>query len=560
MTTNVIAQAPAQSAELPDGLQLGAHDLGNGRVSFALHAPWKQQVALVGDLNDWQPEPLPVSSNGIWWIIKEQLEAGEYAYQFLVDDEIAIADPYSRALRWTDGEQPHSLIEVGKTPYQWQDDGFGIKPLNELVIYEVHVGDFSPEGTFKGVTERLSYLQDLGISAIELMPIFEYPGDHSWGYNPAFFFAAEESYGTLDDLRELIDTAHQHGIGVILDVVFNHLDASSPINYLYPYDENPYFSSDDNPWGFPDLNHWHEACKQLLADVQTWWLVDMHIDGLRYDYAPGIGFDGENGMSFLTWQARQVKPHVYLIVEHTEDYTSMIMHTEADASWHVSFKYQMIANLNETGLNDCQYGDVENTMRELDFRGAGYTDTAQAINFLESHDEQRTIYEVTCNPDIHPDTAQLKSKLGAMALFTATGVPMLYHGQEFGMWTERTIDQNKLQWELLESEGGHDLHAFYRGMILMRNTVPALVSNNIGPLVLDGERKLMAYQRWSDDQRSRVVVVLNFGIETEYLEVPFPAHGTWHEWVYNYDHDVHDDLQTIEVPGSGGKIFVWNAA
>ncbi len=557
MTSDTLERT-TPSADLPAGVWLGAQDHGAGRVSFALYAPWKKHVAVVGSFNAWDAaaDPLQVSDQGIWWIEK-QLPAGSYEYQFVIDGATFIADPYSRAIRWIEGsEQPHSLLTVGAAPYQWGDDGFHMRPLNEQVIYETHVGDFSPAGTFQGMIERLPYLRDLGVTSLELMPIFEYPGSHSWGYNPAFFFCPESSYGSLDDLRALIDQAHQHGIGIILDVVFNHVDASSPISYLYPYDQNPFFSSDGNPWGFPDLNHWNDACKQLLADVQTFWLVDMHIDGLRYDYAPGIGFDGENGISFLTWQARQVKPHAYLIVENTDDYTTMVEQTEADASWHVSFKYQLIADLSEQEFSDRQYGDVEATMRELDFRSAGYSDNAQAINFLESHDEQRVIYEVTCNPNIHPDTAHLKSKLGAIALFTAAGVPMLYHGQEFGMWTERTIDSNRLQWQLLEQQDGQDLHAFYRGMIQLRTACSALVGNNITPLVLDGERKLMAYQRWSDDESCFVVTVLNFGIETTYVDVPFPRAGTWHEWVYNYDADYAAGPQSVEVPGSGGKVFV----
>lgn len=559
MSVNEVTLPAPDQAPLPDGMWLGAHDLGAGRVGFALYAPWKKSVHLIGAFNKWKKtaDLMSVSDQGIWWIIKK-LPAGEHEYQFVLDGDVAIADPYAREIRWGNGAQPNGLVHVGTTAYQWNDAGFGIKPLNELVLYELHVGDFSPEGTFKGVTERLPYLRDLGISAIELMPIFEFPGDRSWGYNPAFFFAPETSYGTPDELRELIDQAHQHGIGVILDVVFNHIDGSSPISYLYPYDDSPYFGSDGNPWGFPDFNHWNDAVKQFLADVQTFWLSDMHIDGLRYDYAPGIGYDGENGMSFLTWQARQIKPHVYLIVENTDDYTAMVLNTEADASWHIAFRYQMIANLREGAFQGKQYGDLDETLRLLDFRHTGYTDNAQAINFLESHDEQRLFYEVATNPDISPHTAHQKSKLGAICLFTAAGVPMLYHGQEFGMWTERTIDENKVLWDLLQQEHGADLHAFYRGMILLRASCRALVGNNIVPLVVDQERKMMAYHRWSDDDQCQAVVVVNFGISTDYLDVPFPQAGVWHEWVFNYDKEVPEGVIGIEVPGSGGKVFVLN--
>ncbi|MBM7845945.1 alpha-amylase family glycosyl hydrolase [Herpetosiphon giganteus] len=546
---------PPIKANLPEGVWMGAYDRSEGKVSFALYAPGKKSIHLIGSFNGWDrtADPLAVSKQGIWWIVKN-LPAGEHAYQFVIDGKTIIGDPYAREVRWIGGSQPATIIRVGTSTYQWNDDGFLIKPLNQLLIYEIHVGDFSPEGTFKGIIERLSYLQDLGVTAIQLMPIFEFPGDNSWGYNPSYYFAPKTSYGTLNDLRDLIDLAHQHGIGIFLDVVFSLIDSSSPINYLYPYDENPYFSSDASPWGFPTLNHQSEIVKQLLSDVQTYWLVDMHVDGLRYYYAIGIGDHGENGISFLTWQARQVKSHVYLIVENTDDYTSMVRNTDADASWSIPFRNQMIANLRESEFNGKQYADLYETMRH--FRAIGYTGDPQMINFIEMHDEQRLFYEVMNNPNIQPDIMYHKSKLGAITLFTAVGVPMLYHGQEFGMKTERIVEQNKLQWELLQDAQGNDLHSFYRRMSQLHAKCRALFGNNIAPLIMDDDRKLLAYYRWSDDQSSHVVVVLNFGINTEYLDVPFPRGGIWHEWINNDDHNMVEGVSSIEITGSSGKVFV----
>ncbi|MDQ2998876.1 MAG: alpha-amylase family glycosyl hydrolase, partial [Chloroflexota bacterium] len=217
------SQAPRVAAA-PAGTPNGARDRGDGIATFALWAPWKESVHLIGDFNNWdlQADPLAVDERGLW-CIEKQLDPGTHAYQFVIDGETTVGDPYARILRWAGGSsQPHALVEVGAQPYEWGDGGFGIKPLNQLVIYELHVGDFSPEGTFEGVTARLDYLASLGVDAIELMPIQEFPGDRSWGYNPAYFFTPEGSYGSPDDLKRLIDTAHQKGIGVLLDMVFNH--------------------------------------------------------------------------------------------------------------------------------------------------------------------------------------------------------------------------------------------------------------------------------------------------------------------------------------------------
>jgi 1,4-alpha-glucan branching enzyme len=186
------SQSPRVASAPPDTPN-GARDRGDGTVIFALWAPWKQSVALVGDFNGWDTtaDPMAVDESGLWWIEK-QLGPGTYAYQFVIDGETFIGDPYARALRWAEGSpQPHALVEIGAKPYEWDDGGFGIKPLNQLVIYELHVGDFSPEGTFAGIIPRLDYLAGLGVDAIELMPIQEFPGDRSWGYNPAYFFTPE---------------------------------------------------------------------------------------------------------------------------------------------------------------------------------------------------------------------------------------------------------------------------------------------------------------------------------------------------------------------------------
>src|SRR5688572_5048825 len=208
------AQEP-RVAPTPPHTPHGAHDRGDGVVSFALWAPWKKSVHLIGDFNGWDmaADPLTVDESGLWWVEKH-LDPGVHAYQFVLDGEFVVGDPYARALRWSEGSpQPHALVAVGAEPYAWGDDSFGIKPLNQLVIYELHVGDFSPEGTFAGALERLDHLAGLGVDAIELMPIQEFPGDRSWGYNPAYFFAVESAYGTAEDLKRLVDAAHQRGIG-----------------------------------------------------------------------------------------------------------------------------------------------------------------------------------------------------------------------------------------------------------------------------------------------------------------------------------------------------------
>jgi len=554
----MLSQAP-QVAAAPASTPNGARDRGDGTVTFALWAPWKKSVHLIGDFNNWnmQADPLAVDERGLWWIEK-QLGPGTHAYQFVIDGETTVSDPYARGLRWAGGSpQPHALVEVGAKPYQWGDGGFGIKPLNQLVIYELHVGDFSLEGTFEGVIAKLDHLAGLGVDAIELMPIQEFPGDRSWGYNPAYFFTPEASYGSADDLKRLIDAAHQKGIGVILDMVFNHTTGDSPINLLYHYDQNPYFSTDGNPWGFPDFNLWNDATKRLLHDIQDYWLTDYHIDGFRYDYVEGMRYDGIGGMSFIAWAARQSKPYAYLIAEDiVADPAAVVRDTEIDASWHWQFTKVLRAQLREGEYQGNQYGDLDALLRVLTFGGDGYADNAQPVNYLESHDEERIMLEVMTNPAIDEAGALRKSMLGAIMLFTAQGVPMLYHGQEFGARAPKTIDVSKIPWEHMASDAGQALYKHYAALAYLRHTQAALQTNNFEPLLVDHERKLLAYHRWADNG-SDVVVAINLTPESQHVAIDFPRAGRWHEWLNDYDEGVGEGPQDVEIPGSFGKVWVF---
>lgn len=546
-----------QAAAAPQGMPHGAHDRGDGTAAFALWAPWKRSVHLIGSFNGWEPEPLAVDADGLWWL-ERPLPRGEHAYQFLIDGETVVADPYARRLRWEPGShQPHCLLQIGAAPYAWGDDGFAIRPLNQLVIYELHVGDFSPEGTFAGVEARLDYLAHLGVDAIELMPVQEFPGDRSWGYNPAYFFAVESSYGSPEDLKRLVDAAHRRGIGVILDVVFNHTTGDSPVSLLYPYEDNPYFGSDHNPWGFPDLNHWDGATKRLMRDIQDYWLTEFHIDGFRYDYVEGIRYDGESGMSFLAWAAKQSKPHAYLICEDiVPEPAAVVRDTEADASWHWQFNKVVRAQLVEGEYQGNRFGDLEALWRVVRHDGDGYQDNAQPVNYIESHDEERVVRDVLANPAIDEAGATRKSMLGAALLFTAQGVPMLYSGQEFGARAPKTVDESKLPWDYLEGGAGGALYRHYASLAYLRHTQGALQSNQIELLLMDQERCVLAFQRWND-AGSVVVVAVNLSAATQRVALRFPRPGRWHEWLHDYDEHVGDAPVEVDVPDSYAKIWVW---
>lgn len=240
-------------AELPAGLKNGITYNSATSVSLVLHAPNKQFVFAIGDFNNWELSDeylMNRTSDGQkYWLTLNNLESGkEYAFQYFVDGKIRIADPYSEKVLdpWNDGyiaaaNYPNlkaypkdktseivGIMHPGKTPYAWQTTNFTAPSKTNLVIYELHVRDFVKEWSIKSVLDTINYLKKLGVSAIELMPINEFEGNNSWGYNPSFYFAADKQYGTEFDYKHFIDECHKAGIAVIIDMVLNHSFGQSP--------------------------------------------------------------------------------------------------------------------------------------------------------------------------------------------------------------------------------------------------------------------------------------------------------------------------------------------
>ncbi len=548
-----MARKKASVMAAPDGLMLGAVARGDGKCTFALYAPGKQQVALVGDFNDWNDsaDPLRVTDEGVWWIEK-QLDHGTYGYKFVVDGA-EIVDPYARRL----SPDATPQVVVGAEDYHWGDDGWDRPPFHDLVIYELHVGDFNAPFTFASVREKLPYLRDLGINAIELLPVMGFGGKPGWGYDPRFFFAPEQTYGSPEDLKALIDAAHQHGIAVILDVVFAHTAPDHPFAQLYPIEESPWYGGNDmsepNQFGFPKLDHTRPATKAFVRDVQNFWINEYHVDGFRYDYTLGIGYNLVDGVSYLTHSAREAMPNLYLIAEQSPEKPEIVRENDLDAAWHVRFSYAARALLREGTYHDWDWNNGDQWLGVLDAYAQGYTSPAQMVNYLESHDEPRITHEVM-TAGMDEEAARHKSALGATLLLTAPGVPMLYHGQEWGEATPKTTDHNPLHWEALDSDASLGLKTHYQTLIGLRRDHPALRAANIAIDHCSAEQKTLVYHRWNDEG-DEVVVALNFSPAEQQVEVPFPSSGRWRDIISGDELDA-DGAAGIVLGPSQGRAFV----
>ncbi|MFB2917054.1 alpha-amylase family glycosyl hydrolase [Aerosakkonema funiforme] len=545
-------------------------------IEFTLFAPYNKGAALIGNFSDWQEIPMQKGEDG-YFRTQMELEDGVYEYKFRIqskswffepDQWVDIIDPYATDVDESKGVGTVTIKDGQRIvdSYVWKHDDKPLPADRELVIYELHVADFSggePDryvrGKYKHVVEKLDYLCELGINAIELMPVKEYPGDYSWGYNPRYFFATETSYGTTDELKNLIDECHARGIRVIMDGIFNHSEASCPLTQIdhdYWYHHSP--RDPDNNWG-PEFNYEHYDEKlgikpawQFIGETVRFWIQEYHIDGIRYDAARQIA-----NYDFMHWIVAEAKKTAgakpfYNIAEHIPE-TPTITNFDGpmDGCWHDSYRFCLIEHICGDTF------DLERLKDAIDGKRQGFMGATNVVNYLSNHDQKRVMVELA-NRTIFDDEAFKRAKLGAAILMTSVGVPMLWMGEEFGDYKPKTIDPTKIEWALLGNDLNRGLFEYYKGLINLRKNNHALYTENIDFFHENAEAKVLAYTRWNDEG-SRIVVVANFSDNylAGYTVPNFPADGTWHEWTYDHDIESGNGQIIIDLPEYEAKVFVW---
>jgi 1,4-alpha-glucan branching enzyme len=576
----LVSNVPIVRPNLPRG---GAYrDLEDrGAATFCLTAPFKPAVHLVGDFNNWNPTSTPMltNGNGFFWVTVPV--AGRARYQFVVTvdesgEQVWVADPYACEIVW-DGRGPKAVLG-DDPPFTWHDRSWQRPVLRDLVIYELCVRDFSGRkvaggeqfGTFAGIEARLDHLVALGINAVELMPICEFPGDSSWGYNPVFYMAPKWLYGRPNELKRLVDAAHRRGIAVILDMVFNHAWPDQPYYRMYPplfgtdgtarTAHNPFFHHHNNGhangWGGLDWDHASAWTIAYMQDVVRFWLQEYHVDGFRFDWLGGVEYDPQQperdsfdpfiGIAPIARAAHEAQPTCYLIGEYwpihgtnpAKTAARLVAETEIDAVWNGAFHHT---------LENCLFQTWQWEKQALPgalggFRNEGFASADQVINYVVSHDERRPEHEIQfwgahiawCDPSPVPyssswELALRKARLAAAILATSPGVPMLYSGQEFGEDSPRTIAFWPIDWQKLDLTQGRAQFGFYQALLRLRNEHPALRSDNVEYYWDDFPRlKVLRYKRWGggDDV---VIVAANFDCITQRAGVGFPHDGAWRE-------------------------------
>jgi len=346
-------------------MPFGAELTPDGRVRFRLWAPAARQVELMLHEARGNPRPLRMAAQADGWfeLVTSEARAGS-RYRYRIDGRTDVPDPASR-------RNPEDIMGPGEVvdprAFDWDDDGWRGRPWHEAIIYELHVGTFSPEGTFAGVERRLDHLAELGITVIELMPIADFPGRRGWGYDGVLQFAPESAYGSPEELKSLIAAAHRRGIAVMLDVVYNHFGPEG--NYLHMYAPQFFTERHHTPWG-EAINfdsHGSRTVRDFYIHNALYWLEEYHFDGLRFDAVHAIRDDSEpNILTEIARAARAGPGHernIFLVLENGDNQARFLGPPGAsdtfDAQWNDDTHHCLHSLL--TGESDGYYADyVEN--------------------------------------------------------------------------------------------------------------------------------------------------------------------------------------------------------
>ena len=516
--------------------------------------------------------PMEPAEGGWWWADCDVAPGTEYLVHVRAGDEwLTRIDPRAREVTSSVGR---AVVQAEPVDHDWGDDGFVAPPVNEWVVYELHPGTFA--GTLDAAAERLDHLARLGVNAVELMPVAEFAGDRSWGYNTALPFAVESSYGGPAAMRRFVDRAHSLGIAVVVDVVYNHLGPSDLDLWRFdgwsPDDTagGIYFYGDwraTTPWGHTRPDYGRPEVRRFLVDNALMWIEEYHVDGLRLDSTVNIrnahghgGGDGdlEDGWAFLqelTSAVHERHPAAVLIAEDLQDDARITAPVEEgglgfDLQWSAAFVHTVRAALIAPADED---RDVDGVIAAV----VGGDDRLTRVVYTESHDEVangRTRVPAEIDPDdpvsVH---AFRRSAAGAVLAFAAPGVPMVFQGQEWGDedWFD---DARDLAWERLDEREGTSM--LWRDLIRLRTGADDRAGGLRGDCV-DAERcgpdgRVVVIRRWGiGGPDTATVAIVNLGSQpADAVELGFGP-GGW-TCVFSSDwagyHESGTDTEAFAAP------------
>jgi 1,4-alpha-glucan branching enzyme len=562
--------APGHARDEVASSELGASLLRSpgGTITgtkFRVWAPNAKTVSVIGSFNNWDGSRDPLTKEGqagIWSAEVRGAKPGD-EYMFLINGELERKDPRARQVTSSEGKG----VVYDPAAFDWAAS----KPpapvaAGDLVIYQLHPGTFhdpDPEdgrpGTLRDALAKLDHLVEMGVNCVLLMPVNEFPGDHSWGYNPSDQFAVESAYGGPDALKEFVKACHERAIAVHLDIVHNHYGPGDL--HLWQFDgygggDNKggiYFYEDDErgltPWG-PRPNFGSREVGEFVMDQVRMWFDEYRIDGLRWDSTINIraiedgavaNAEGEEMLDRIARTIRREYPGKISIAEDS------VGDRRFDASWEYDFHTAGDDGVVPQLLRSSDAARrVEDIARRIDsdlgFRRVIYTENHDETGRLNG--KRRLITEVSAY-DPQGLKARRKSALAAVLTLTSPGIPLLFMGQEL-LEDREFHDTNPLDWR----RGEESFRSFllYKDLVHLRRNLDGSSAALTGPharvIEVDEENKVIAFRRHlpggSDDD---LLVVINFSGRTlENHEVKFPSAGRWHQLFNSDDPKYGDDL------------------
>jgi 1,4-alpha-glucan branching enzyme len=574
-------------------------------VAFRVWAPHAEKVYVTGTFNDWSKDSTPLFSekNGSWSAEVPGAKTGD-EYRYIIHTpvdwrlpSISRIDPYARKVTGSIGNG----VIYDPNAFDWGDNTFHMATGNELIIYEMHIGTFNVKetgctGTFDSAIEKFPYLKELGINAIEVMPVAEFSAEFSWGYDPSHPFAVESIYGGPDAFKRFVKSAHKHGIAVIVDAVYNHLGPSDLDLWQFDgWSENNkggiYFYNDhrsQTPWGETRPDYGRGEVRQYISDNALIWLEEYHTDGLRWDmivYIKNIDGNDENpandipdGWSLMQWINVEIQkrfPGKICIAEgmHKNPWVTKDVGVGGagfNAQWDADFVHHV---RQAVIVRDDRNRDLGAVSKAIEHRYD--QDAFKRIIYTESHDAIAN-GRARVPEDIWPGKAdswfsKKRSTLGAAIVLTSPGIPMIFEGQEL---LEDRFFQDKvpIDWSRVENE--HGILEMYRDMIALRRNLSGmtrgLCGQNIHLFRYDDGAKMIAFHRWDKQgPADSVVVVVNMMNQNrnDYV-IGFPRAGLWktrfnsdsHKYDPNFTNHSTPDVEAHEEKIDGlpcsGKISI----
>jgi pullulanase/glycogen debranching enzyme len=598
---NIVQALPGA---MHDGVNYLNNYTSNASVLLCLVAPNKTNAFVVGEFNNWkldtayQMKQTPDKSR--FWIEIFGLTPGkEYAYKFNVDG-ITVADPFTHKILDPDNDKfissetylnlkaypidktkgIVSILQTNQPVYNWKHNNDPVPSKDKLVIYELLVRDFVAKHDYKTIIDSLKYLKRLNINAIELMPVMEFEGNSSWGYNPSFYFAPDKYYGPANDLKKFVDTCHSLGIAVIFDMVLNHSFGQSPMVQLY-WDNANNMPSSDNPWfnqtpkhdynvGF-DFNHESAYTKLFVSQVLKYWLTEFKADGFRFDLSKGFtqkntlgdvaAWGNYDATRVAIWKAIsdtiwKVNKNAYVILEHFADNSE----EKELVSYGMLVWGNMNYNYNEAtmGWNEADktnFSRVSYKVREMSNPGL--------VSYMESHDEERIMYKnITYGNNgnaIYPingnlENSLLRTELGVAFFLTVPGPKMIWQFGELGY--DINIDYNgrtgekPIHWEYYSNPSRKRLFTVYNELLKLRNDNKAFSSSDF-TINAVASVKTIAINDASMDVR----IIGNFDIVSKSADPSFSKTGWWYNFVSGDSINVTDVHKLFDLAAGEYKIF-----